>query len=236
MPDIDLNTPEVKQAIEDAVAAKVKEVNAALEANRDTILKEKKALERRLKDLDGIDPEEHKALKTAAEEAEKKKAAAEGNWKALEQQLQERHTKELGKREDRIKGLSAALERELIDAAATRAIAAEKGAVDLLLPHVRTRMRVVEEDGSYVAIVVDEKGNQRIGEKDGTKMSAEELVREMKSGEKYARAFDGSGASGSGASRSEAGGGAVRSIPSGDDKAFLANLDKIAKGDVKVEA
>jgi hypothetical protein len=235
--DIDLNAPEVKELIEAAAKKLADEQSVGLKANRDEILAEKKRLEKKLRDLDGVDPEEFRALKAAAEEAEKKKAAAEGNWKQLEQQLIDRHTKELGKRDVREKALTAALEEELIDAAATRALASEKGAVDLLLPHVAAQMAVVEEDGRFVAVVVDDNGTPRLSEngKAGSRMTVNELVQEMKANERFGRAFEGTGASGSGAAKSEAGGGTVRVIPSGDDKAFLANLDKIAKGEVTVQ-
>lgn len=50
----------------------------------------------------------------------------------------------------------------------------------------------------------------------------------------YPEWFNGSGASGGGASRSAVGGGGKTVIPVGDGKAFIANLDKIASGEVEV--
>ena len=58
----------------------------------------------------------------------------------------------------------------------------------------------------------------------------------MKANQDFGRAFEGSGASGSGASKTEkAGGGTPGVIALGDEQAFLANLDKIAKGEVAVQ-
>lgn len=51
---------------------------------------------------------------------------------------------------------------------------------------------------------------------------------------KYPEFFEGTGSSGGGAPKSVASGAGVRSIPAGDNKAFIANLDAIAKGEVLV--
>lgn len=50
----------------------------------------------------------------------------------------------------------------------------------------------------------------------------------------YPEWFNGSGASGGGASRSTVGGGGKTVIPRGDDRAFIANLPEIASGEVEV--
>lgn len=236
--EIDLNAPEVQEAISKAVAAQVEKETAGLKANRDEILAEKKRVEKRLKELpEDFDPEEYKNLRAAQVKAAEDRAKAEGNFKALETQLTERHSKELAKREAREKSLTSALEDYLIDGAATRALAEAKGAVDLLLPHVAAQMAVIEEDGRFVAVVVDDHGNPRLSEqgKPGTRMTVEELVQAMKADQRFGRGFEGSGVSGSGASKSEGGGGTVRVIPAGDNQAFLDNLDAIAAGKVRVE-
>jgi tripartite-type tricarboxylate transporter receptor subunit TctC len=68
-------------------------------------------------------------------------------------------------------------------------------------------------------------------------MTIGELVNELKADNELAAAFAGSGASGSGASTTEkkAGGGSVRTIAHGDNKAFIDNLDDIAAGKTIVE-
>lgn len=50
----------------------------------------------------------------------------------------------------------------------------------------------------------------------------------------YPEWFNGSGSSGGGASRSTVGGGGKTVIPAGDGDAFMANIDKIASGEVEV--
>jgi hypothetical protein len=56
----------------------------------------------------------------------------------------------------------------------------------------------------------------------------------MKTDPEFAVLFPGTGSSGGGASRSSAGGGGSKTIQAGDNASFIANLEKIAKGEVKV--
>jgi 2-oxoglutarate dehydrogenase complex dehydrogenase (E1) component-like enzyme len=135
--------------------AKIAEANAALEANRNALLAEKKQTEKQLAKYKDIDPDKYAALSAAAAEAERKAAEASGDWKAREAQILDRHAKELETLGGRNKTLSAALERRLIDAEATSAIAAAKGSPKVLLPHIKSHVKVVEEDGEFVVHVVD---------------------------------------------------------------------------------
>jgi hypothetical protein len=221
---------------EDAAAAleALRSENAALLASRNEVLKEAKKAKEYARKFEGIDPERYKALETAAEEAERKRAEAVGDWKAREAQLLEKVQKDIEARDSRINTLSSALERRLVDAEATAALAAAKGSPKVLLPHIKSHVKVVEEDGEYVVHVVDAKGNQRIGDAKGSPMTISQLVEEMKADPEFARNFDGSGSSGGGATKSNAGGGGVKTIQKGDQAAFLANLDDIIAGNVKV--
>lgn len=208
----------------------------SLRANRDEILKEKKRADAALKNYEGFDPAEFKALKDAAAEAERKKAASEGDFKALEKQLVDRHAVELGTRDKRITTLQSALEQRLVDAEAARELAEAKGSVKVLLPHVKARTKVVETDGVFSVVVVDEAGNPRIADGKGTPMTLKGLVAEMRDDAEFARAFEGSGSSGGGASKSSAGGGGTKSLSAAlmTPQDFMSNLDGIGKGEVTV--
>lgn len=207
----------------------------AILRNRDTALAEAKRAKAALSKFEGIDPDEYRELKAAAEKAEQDRLAAEGDFKSLEKQLIDRHNTELEAKEQRIATVMSALEKRLIDADAAQAIAAEKGSVRGLLPHVRPHIRVVEQEGEFVARVVDSNGNPRIEDGNGTPMSIAALVQELKQDQDLARLFDGTGSSGGGASKSAAGGGgAKQTIAAGDSGAFLANLEKIARGEAEV--
>lgn len=145
----------------------------------------------------GKSPDEIEELLAAHAKAEEDKAAKGGEWDKLKLQMVEKHGKEL--EGERAKGtrLRGTLERHLIDGAATAAIAEAKGVPQLLLPHVRAHVKVVEENDEFVARVVDAKGDPRVDGK-GNFMSIGDLVSEMRQNEVFGRAFESSGAGGSG--------------------------------------
>lgn len=225
---------EPKTYTQEEVDALIAQNESGLKANRDEAVKEAKRAKDALKAYDGVDPEEFKRLKSAAEEAERKKLTEQGNFDALKKQLVDQHAKELEGRDGRIGSLTKSLERHLIDAEASRVIAELKGSVKGLLPHVKPHIRVVEVDGEFVAQVVDSKGNPRIGDAKGGPMTISQLVEEMKSDGELSRLFEGSGSSGGGASKSGAGGGGSKVVAAGDAVAFGQNLEGIAKGTVDV--
>lgn len=103
--------------------------------------------------------------------------------------------------------LRGALERQLVDAAASAEVTAQRGAAALLLPHLRASLAVVEDEaGGFAVRVVDAAGQERRGER-GQPLTVKDLVAEMRQSEDFARAFDGAGLSGGGMPPSGAGGG-----------------------------
>lgn len=86
------------------------------------------------------------------------------------------------------KKMQTALERYLVGQAAVAALAAAGGATDLLLPHVRSRVRVVQDGDDFVAKVVDDAGDIRTNGA-GQQMSVNDLVAEMKTLPAFAPAF-----------------------------------------------
>jgi hypothetical protein len=172
----------------------------------------KEAAERKVEAFKDIDP-------TKAKEAIAK-VGEMANWtpeqKVKEQievvktQLSEKHTGEKGKLEAQLKKLAGQLEKIMVDAEASKAIAENKGSIQLLLPHVRASTRIkVTDAGEFIVEVVDDKGNVRLSPAAGSTapMSVVELVSAMKTNATFAPAFAGSGASGTGASGGGAGGG-----------------------------
>lgn len=103
--------------------------------------------------------------------------------------------------------LRGALERQLIDAAASAEVTAQRGAAALLLPHLRAALAVVEDEGGGFAVrVLDAAGGERRDER-GRPLTVKDLVAEMRQSEDFARAFDGAGLSGGGMPPSGAAGG-----------------------------
>lgn len=119
---------------------------------------------------------------------------------------QEQFKTQLAEKDGRITLVSAAMEREMIDSAATAEIVKQKGIPELLLPVVRRQIKVVEEDGRFVRRIVDDEGDTKVNGK-GEPMTIADLVTEMRNNDLYARAFDGEGRGGSGAPASPGGGG-----------------------------
>lgn len=105
-----------------------------------------------------------KALKTASDDALRAKDA------------------EIGKLQ---KGISNYMIRQ----AATQAISSEKGSVELLLPHIEKHAKVVVDGDNFAARIVDDNGEIRINGA-AQPLSIEEFVKEMKTKQQFARAFD----------------------------------------------
>jgi hypothetical protein len=141
---------------------------------------------------------------------------------------------ELKTREDRIATLQGALEKSLIEAHATAAIAAAKGVPELLLPHVMRQVKIVEENGNFVVRVLDAQGQPRIANVKGDPFTITNLVDEMKNNSIYGRAFEASGAGGSGATKTEGGKTGMRTVRRSDQEAMNANIEAIAKGEITV--
>lgn len=219
-----------------ALAERLAAETEGLKKNQKQLLDEAKQAKARLAAYDGIDPEEHKKLKQAAEEAERKRLAGEGDWKALETQLVKKYEGEIEKERGERGKMRSALEQYLIDREALSELAKVSDSPKLLLPHIRSRMKVVEQDGAFHARIVDETGNIRIGKGQGSSpMSLSELVEEMKQDKEFAPAFRGTGSSGGGATRSTGGaGGNAGRIASTNSPDFLAQLAGVASGKTKV--
>lgn len=145
----------------------------------------------------GKTPEEISELLGKLQDEEAKKAAAAGEWEKVKAQLVESHKKDLTKKDEEVAKMRASLESYLVDAAATATIAELKGVPQLLLPHVKSSVKVIEADGRYTVQVIDANGTPRINGK-GEMLTIRDLVEEMKQSDVFGRAFEASGTSGSG--------------------------------------
>lgn len=175
---------------------------------------QRQKLEKTIKDFDGLDP---KAAREAMEKLEElsgldpaKEAdrLAEEKVKAREKQILEKAQNEIQEAKTTAERYRAALHNATVRDEAIKAIVAQKGIPDLLLPHVQRHLRISErDDGTPYAEVVDAEGNPRIADSKGTPMSVADLVREMRDSEIFGRAFEAEGRGGSGASPGPTNGG-----------------------------
>lgn len=223
-----------KTFTQEEVDAAIAAANTALEASRDTILGEKKIAIADLKKFDGFDVEEFKTLKAGAAKAEREKAEGKGDWTKLEENLVTAHGLELQSEKDRTAKAMKSVDDSLVVAELTRAIAAAKGDVNLLLPHARKYVQTRETDTGYEAFVVDGKGTPAFSDGKGTPMTFDQLVETVLVVD-FPRAFEGTGSSGGGASKSSTSGQRVAGTIAADDGgAFMDNLEGIANDTVQV--
>jgi hypothetical protein len=175
---------------------------------------QRETLERTVVKFKDIDPEKALAALTELEELKKLDPSKEADkiantkFEAAKAQLLENHKREIGERDGKLTKLTGLVDNLARRQEAIAAIAAEKGSVDLLLPHVLSVTRSeIGDDAEAVRIkVLQPDGNERVNGK-GEAMSIRELVAEMKQNETFARAFDGEGHSGTGKEHDKGGGG-----------------------------
>ena len=194
----------------------------------------------------GKTDDEIAALIASEEETKRTKLEQAGEWDKLKDQMNKKHQDDIKKweglteaeKQNNIK-LRGKLERYLVDAKATAAIAAAEGEPELLLPIVKRFMKVEEDDsGEFFTSIIDDKGGARVNGK-GDPLTVDELLAEMKSSEKLGRAFKASGSSGGGSA--PGGGSNPKTAPAGvpkswadaktpEDKAkFIAHQKTLAK-------
>jgi len=130
----------------------------------------------------------------------------------------------------------AALEARLVDAEARAALQAARGVPELLLPVLRDRLGVAEDDAGGLAVrVLDEAGEpkRREGE-DAAYLTVADLVEGLRADPVYGRAFDGSGKGGSGAPTAGRGEAGPLTISADDPRAIARHVADIAAGRVRV--
>lgn len=159
---------------------------AALKANRDAILGEKKELERKLAEIEALGglaalkavPELDKTVKT--------KTAAESTYAEQVRELQ----KQLTAMKDQVvnKELQAKLSQEIRDA---------QGAPELLESHIKSRIKhELDQNGQLKITVLDKNGIPLIC--DGRDATIKDLLSEFKGNTVLARAFDAPALNGAG--------------------------------------
>jgi len=143
----------------------------------------------------GLTPEEILKLKESFDKAENERLSKTGDFDTLKKQMEENHGKEIRTREEKISSLMSRIK----DAEVSQAIVELKGIPDLLLPIIKNQIELVEENGKLETIVKDKDGSTRLNSKND-KMTVKELLTELKNSDIFGRAFEASGATGTGAS------------------------------------
>lgn len=152
--------------------------------------------------------------------------------------LEGKHKVDVDAIEKKLKETIAQLEKHVVRGAAIKAIVEQAGAdtVELLLPHVVSRMKMFqnEKTGDYYEAVVSDDGEARVSLKSGVDgfMKADELLQELSKKESLAVVFKNTGKTGTG----KTGGAAERQrqvagVPQGQDldKMTGSQLLKLAR-------
>lgn len=122
------------------------------------------------------------------------------NVEKIKQDLAKEYSGKIEQETGRSKALEGQLFDTLVVGAAATAIASEKGDVELLMPFIRNQVKTtVDPKGKYHVQVVDQAGDVRYSGVTGAPMSLQELVREAKANDKYAKLFASEAANGGGA-------------------------------------
>lgn len=191
-------------AIMDVVKQAMTEQDNGLKQKNGELLAQLKELKSKTAAIpDGFDPDEYATLKAEHEKQSLDRMKAENRWEDLRKNLETKHAQDLQAKDQRIASLEQALHGQLIDNLATQELSKAGGNAALLMPHIRSQMRVEETEGRYQAQVVDNMGNTRYSQqRAGEPMSVEELVHEMRQNATFGQAFaprnSGGNASGSG--------------------------------------
>jgi len=199
-----------------------------LKANEQAARRSERALAAKVSTWEklGKTEEEITALIAKDEQNEQQKLEDKGKWDELKKQMNEKHLLELEKKDKlteaekkKAEWLRGQIEKHLVDAQASAAISLAKGRHRLLLPIVKSAIKVTEdESGEFSTHIVDEKGGARVNGK-GEPLTLAELLEEMRASEDLGGAFEGSGIAGTGAQP----GGGVRSKsdpPAGTPKSW----------------
>lgn len=120
----------------------------------------------------------------------------------IKQALAQAHQTETQKITTRAKALESQLYEQLVETAATAELGRPgkpRGSAELLMPIIRRSVKVTENDGKFAVSVVDGSGDLRYSGVTGQPLSIAELVDEMRTDARYARAFDSDAPSGGGA-------------------------------------
>lgn len=220
-----------KEQLEAALAERLAAETEGLKKNQQELLREAKAAKARLAAYDGIDPEEFKRLKQAAEEAEHRKAAAEGDFSKLKEQMVQKHQAELGAKDKRVSKLESALNRRLTTDELRKALTGKvlPEYAELIVEHGAKFLKVQETDDDFDVVITDGKGNALVADGKGSPMTLDLFVEQTLKA-KYPGAFAGTGSSGGGATRSTGGASGSDGLPtyaSTNSPEFLARIDAL---------
>lgn len=168
---------------------------AGVKKNRDDILSEKRTIQEKYKD---IDLDAYNKWRDEEAQRKTKEQKDQNDWDARESSLKDAHNKELQKEKDRNNRIFASLDKQLIENTSLAALNEANvipTKVKLLMPHIKSQLKVIEVDGDFVARVVGSDGKVRY--QNGSEMTIAQLVAELKADDAFSDCFKAETAKGS---------------------------------------
>jgi len=207
-------------------------LKSALSKERDTartVGRENKALKDKLA---GFDTDKFDALLAAEAAAETTKLQEAGEFEKIKEQMVTQHATELSAKDTEIARLTGQLENVQIDSKVVEAISKAGGNVELLKPHVRSRLQLNTDD--FTTQVLEPDGKTPKVDGDGKPVTIDALVGEMRASDIYSGAFKATDQSGSGSEPGKGGDGPSGSgnggkpiVVTGKTRADMTDREKI---------
>lgn len=181
---------------------------------RDELLGKVTDYKGKLAQFDGVDVEEYKTALQKLKEYDDKHLMDKGDFEPIRQKLLDQIEETKTSAEKEKGALRGQLENMMIDSEAAKSISEAGGSLKLLMPIVKSRIDIIDNDGKLMLQIKSEDGTPALDNK-GESLTLSGLMEEIKADESLSGAFASSGLSGAGARRSVKGGGSE-----GDDKVF----------------
>lgn len=180
-------------------------LKSALQKERDASREAARKLKATQEKYGAIDPDKYQSLLDQEHDAEQKRLEKAGEWEKMREQMSAAHTGELSEKDKEIARLRGQLEHVQIDSKVVEAISKAEGNVELLKPHVRSRLQLNTDD--FTTVVLDSDGRTPKVDGDGNPVTIDTLISEMRKSDTYAGAFKATGQSGSGSDPTHGGDG-----------------------------
>lgn len=204
---------------------------AGLKRKNTELLTEKKAVQEKLDAL-GVTPEELADLRKRAEVqgGDQKLDEARKAWDAEKAAMSAAAQKETAKWKEEADAEREAARNYFLDAEITKAVTEAKGVPELLGHVIRGQLDVQRTDGNKFNLrVLGPDGQPRIKDSQGNPYALSDLVADLKQDPKYGRAFEASGAAGSGATGSSGSRGGGAANPFKADSRNVTEQMRLAK-------
>ena len=229
------NDDERKAAIEELVAAEV----TGLKAKNSELLGKTQDLKSKYETVKDVDVEKYQEMIAKENKAEEDLLFEKNEFEKIREKDRNEFDHRVSALQNKNEKLSNSLNTFVIEKELNSAISEQDGNPLFLMPHMKNRVELEENENGFEVVVKDALGNNMFNQ-DGGKASVEDLVKEFKGNNMFLGAFKGSGSSGTGTQTSPktTGSGIVNPFKNGDIDAQtkLFSSNKALYDQLKAEA